>query len=216
MSALLAQSRYGYNPSEGRPYYIGLSFGLGLQGISLSNSPNSGGSRQALSAEQEAYQVGLSIGLVSGLRLHPNWELRSIPSLHLGRMRLAYWAEVDPLEQVDLTNNYLFLPLQVKWASDRLNHIRPYIVVGPYASWFFSRDKNALLLPPSLGYGLSFSLGCELFWGTIKFSPELSYTYGLNEAIRYNRPELPPHRLQYTSAIKRSRAHQIGLSIHIQ
>lgn len=205
-----------YIVNESKPYYFGLSVGLSLQGISLSNRSDLEDWGESFFVQQDAYQVGLSVGLFSGLRLHKSWELRLLPSLHLGKMNLVYRKGEKLEEQINLPNTHLFLPLQLKWASDRFRNIRPYIAMGPYLSWHFSANRNALVLPRPWAYGVSFSWGCELYMRSVKIIPELSYNYALNEAIRYHRPELPPHRLLYTSLIHRSRGHQINLSLHIQ
>lgn len=197
-------------------YYVGLQLGLEMQGIRLYNAGyHSGG--QALYAEQAPYQLGIGVGITAGLRLRPNWELRLMPSLHLGNMSICYTDGTKPIEYIRLSSSYLSLALQGKWASDRLNNIRPYLALGPYLSWHFASKREDLLRRTSLDAGLLLSVGCEVYLGFIRVSPELSYGYSLCEGLRLSRPELESDpRLRYTSAISSSRGHYIGLSLHFQ
>lgn len=200
-----------------RSSYLGLQVGSHVQGIRLFNSGVQDPQKGTLYAEQDAYRLGLSIGLVGGVVLQPNWELRLMPTLHIGEKRINYSDGNQFVEQISQSTSYLSLPLQVKWASSRENNIRPYVAIGPYMAINLNNKPSDLLRAKSVELGLHASLGCDLYLGFIKLSPELSYSYALSPSLRLSRPELTGDpRMSYTAAISSSRNHQITLSLHFQ
>lgn len=200
-----------------RPSYLGLQVGTQLGGISLRNSGLQTASGEVLYAEQAGYRLGLSIGLVGGLVLQPGWELRAMPTLHIGDRLIRYSDGTNEVERIRLSTTSLTLPLQLKWAAERERNIRPYIALGPYLGLNLGGRSGDTLRAQPLELGLHTSLGCDLYLGQIKLSPELSYSYAFGQAIRLNRPELAGDpRLRYTTALSASRKHQITLSFHFQ
>lgn len=197
--------------------YLGLQVGTHVQGIRLSNSGVQDPSRGIVYAEQDAYRLGLSIGLVAGLVLQPGWEIRTMPTLHIGEKRINYSDGISLVEQIQMSTSSLALPIQLKWASKRENNIRPYMAVGPYVAVNLNNKSGDLLRAKPLELGLHLSLGCDFYLGFVKVSPELSYSYALSPSIRLTRPEfVGDPRLFYTTALSSSRNHQISLSLHFQ
>lgn len=198
-------------------YYVGLQVGSVVGGISLQNKGYTPSEGKGLYAEQAAYRLGLNIGITGGMVLRPNWELRLMPTLSLGDLSIAYSDGSRVLEHQSLSHSSLTLPIQIKWASWRLGNVRPYVALGPYASWHFSGKREDALRHHTWSFGLQGSIGCDLYLGFVKMSPELSYRYGLSPALQLHRPELQgDSRLRYSSAIGGSRGHQITLSLHFQ
>lgn len=198
-------------------FYVGLQAGLNAGGLNLTNSGYRSDRGEKLYAEQSAYRLGFNVGITGGIVLYPSWELRLMPTLHLGDMQIAYTDGERVSEYQNLRNTYLNLPLQIKWASQRLNNLRPYVGVGPYVAWHFASKKGDILRHKTWDWGLMLSVGCDLYLGFVKMSPELSYSYSLGEIIQRQRPELEGDtRLRYTTALSGSRGHQITLSLHFQ
>lgn len=198
-------------------YYVGLHAGLNVGGVELANSGYRSDTDIPLYAEQGAYRLGFNVGFTGGMVLNPQWELRLSPTLCLGDMHIAYTDGERVGEYLSLRNTHLSLPLQVKWASQRLNNLRPYVALGPYLAWHFASSKRDILRHKVWDYGLILSAGCDLYLGFVKMSPELSYSYSFAGAVQKHRPELGGDtRLRYTTAISGSRGHQITLSLHFQ
>lgn len=203
--------------ADHRPSYIGLQVGTHLGGINLLNTGAKSASNEVLYAEQAGYRMGLSIGIVGGLVLQPGWDLRAMPTLHIGDKIIRYSDGVEEVERLRLSSTSLTLPLQLKWAATREYNIRPYLALGPYLGLNLSGRAGDVLRSQPLELGLHTSLGCDLYLGQVKLSPELSYSYSFGQAIRLNRPELAGDpRLRYTEALRSSHKHQITLSLHFQ
>lgn len=200
-----------------RPYYLGLQVGVGASGVSLRNTSYIDKLGHKHYAEQGGYHLGLGLGITGGLLLRPNWEMRLMPKLNFGDISIAYTNGDRVQEYLTLSSSSLDIPLQVKWASDRLNNIRPYLALGPYLSWYFTNKPSDLLRYRSLSYGILCSIGCDFYLKFIKLSPELSYHYSLSPAFKTKRPEFEGDiRLRYTSTISQSRGHYISFSLHFQ
>lgn len=200
-----------------KPYYLGFQVGVHAQDLRLSNSGFVTPEGTPLYAEIPEYRTGLSVGVMGGKVIIPGLELRLTPTLHFGEKPIAYSDGERKLTTINQRATYLSLPMMMKCCAMRLNNLRPYVGVGAYAAFGLGGRKEDVVRLRSLDYGLTVSIGCDLYLPYFKLSPELSFSQGFAEAIQSNRPELAEDkRLYYTQAIRSGRTRMIALTLHFQ
>ena len=163
-------------------------------------------------------RLGFNIGFVIDYRLHKNINLRFEPGLRSNTKELTfinvnfdavdeqtnpiYNGTKDPVREVSGT--YLHLPLLVKFSTNRLNNIRPYVIGGiAYDFNFSSNEKN-----PDDNYDGEFrmttnnfmfeaGLGIDIYFDFFKFTPSIRGMFAINNEIvpdnihSYNSRDVP-------------------------
>lgn len=198
-------------------YYLGFSIGGHTQDLQIDNAGFTRPNGKDLFAEVPEWRPGFSVGVIGGLVLYPNVELRLMPSLHFGDIPIAYGDGMRLEQLISMRSTSLKLPLQLKYASERLNNIRPYVAGGLYGSLNLGGKKGDLLRFKPMGWGMTLSVGCDLYMKFFKLSPELTFSYGFGDVIQHYRPEfVDDHRFYLTQAIARGRHRMISLNFNFQ
>lgn len=200
-----------------RRYYLGFRLGLHLPDVRISNSGemNSVGGR--LWADTPVWHPGFSIGLVGGLTLVPQLELRLLPTLHLGDVSVAYTDGVRQVERFSLRTSSLQLPIELKWGAVRWGNYRPFVSVGSYVGLQLGTRSSELLHLRPLDYGVSVGAGCDLYFSFFKLSPQLTFQYGLTNILETRRPDLHDDpRLRFSEALRGGATRLLLLTFSIE
>ena len=144
------------------------------------------------SVESESVS-GLSLGIVSNLRISDLFDFRFIPTLSFGQRNLNYhFIYSDTTEartQKRVESTYLEFPLDLKFKSRRINNYRIYVLAG----WKFSidmvsqakvrkSDKDIIKLNRN-DYGYEIGLGFDFYLTYFKFSPEIKMYNGMTNLL---------------------------------
>ena len=142
-------------------------------------------------------KLGFNIGFVIDYKLHKNINLRFEPGLRSNTKELTfinvnfydgYSGTTDNVREVSGT--YLHMPLLVKFSTNRLNNIRPYVIGGiAYDYNFSSNEKN-----PDDNYDIEFrmtannfmyevGLGIDLYFDFFKFTPSIRGIFAMNNEL---------------------------------
>lgn len=198
-------------------YYLGFSIGGHVQDLQIANAGFIRPDGKDLFAEVPEWRPGFSVGVIGGMVLYPNVELRLLPSLHFGDIPVAYGDGTGLEQLISMRSTSLSIPFQLKYASERLNNIRPYVAGGLYGSLNLGGKKGDLLRFKPISWGMTLSVGCDLYMKFFKLSPELTFSYGFGDVIQHRRPELmDDHRFYLTQAIARGRHRMISLNFNFQ
>lgn len=198
-------------------YYLGFHLGMHTQDLRISNTGTSLPDGRVLYAEVPEWRPGFTVGVDAGVVLWPGLELRLSPSLQFGDKPVAYGYGQGTVETISVRSSFLSLPLQLKYASERLNNIRPYVAAGGYGAFGLGAKREDLLRYRPIDAGIVLSAGCDVYLSFVKISPELTFSYGLVDIIEHSRPELAgDDRLRYTNAIGSGRTRMIALVLRFQ
>ena len=149
------------------------------------------------------WHPGFSIGVIGGVTLVPQLELRLLPTLHLGDVPVAYTDGSQEVERLSLRTSSLQLPLELKWAAVRWGNYRPFVAAGGYAALQLGTRSSELLHLRPIDYGLSIGAGCDLYFSFFKLSPQLTFHYGLANLHQTHRPDLQGDpRIRFTEAVR--------------
>ena len=186
-----------------RRYYIGFRLGLHLPDVRITNSGAVNSLGGQLWADSPVWHPGFSIGVIGGVTLVPQLELRLLPTLHLGDVPVAYTDGSQEVERLALRTSSLQLPLELKWAAVRWGNYRPFVAAGGYAALQLGTRSSELLHLRPIDYGLSIGAGCDLYFSFFKLSPQLTFHYGLANLHQTHRPDLQGDpRIRFTEAVR--------------
>jgi len=201
-----------------RMFHLGFHIGLHTQDLILTHTgiPTPAGSTWF--TEIPAYSPGFSVGIIGDMFVNPYLNLRSIPSIHFGDKQFVFREHETGTEYLTaVRSNYLSLPLELKYSAYRLNNYRPYVTAGAYAALDLGRKKGEPLLLKGMDYGLSFGLGCDLYFSFFKLCPELKFFFGLRNLLEKNRSDLTQPELSiYSDALSGGTSRMIVLTFNFE
>lgn len=145
--------------------------------------------------------IGFSVGLIAGWRFHKNITLRLEPGLSSNTKTIAFTnisgGARDSIRKIGAT--YLHVPLLLKFNTNRLGNVRPYVISGlTYDYNFSSNEENPednhggefRMKSHNFGYELGF--GIDIYLPYFVFSPSIRGAFALNnELVPDNDPNSP-------------------------
>lgn len=172
---------------------------------------------------------GLTVGIVTNLRLGEYFDLRFLPGLSFGERRLVY--NVPIYERVSGNNigsgetvspkyyaiksTYIDFPLLVKYKSSRLNNQRPYLVGGMAFRVDISKSgTDDLVQVKRGGFYVEAGIGWDDYLKFFRLSTELKVSLGLGNKL--NGIPSDTQRQYYSTAIKSLSSNVFTLSFHFE
>ena len=209
-------------------YYLGInnnSFKVSYwdQSGADPNSPVNPTSSQDMFVSVDA-SLGFNIGFVVDYRLHKNINLRFEPGLMSNSKTITFIdpnldaapngipiygnSTSDPVREV--AGTYLHLPLLLKFSTNRLNNIRPYIIGGvSYDYNFSSNEKNgddnfqAEFRMTSNNFMYEVGFGVDFYMYFFKFTPSIRGIFAINNELveDYNPSNYPQYSSPWTGPV---------------
>jgi len=230
---------------DNRQFHFGFSLGLNVQDFRLehwtpigdnpdfvekTDWPNTEGGQvyatDTVRSDIETLVPGLTVAIVTNLRLGEYFDLRFLPGLSFGERRLVYSKNGAPLpvydiyggttdlKTVSVKSTYLDFPVMVKYKSSRLNNQRPYIIGGlAYRIDISKSGEEDLVQLKKSGFYLEAGVGLDSYLRFFRFSTELKVSLGLNDLVGNSPIE---QRQYYSHAIKSISSNIFTLSFHFE
>jgi len=141
---------------------------------------------------------GFDVGLIGDLRLHKNINLRLEPGLSSNTKTLEFTNIIDAngnFKTREVNGTYLRIPVLLKFSTDRLNNIRPYLIGGvSYDFNFSSNEDNKNDNSTGGGFRMTknnftyeIGVGVDLYLPYFIFSPSIRGVFAINnELVRDN------------------------------
>ncbi len=217
---LFAQKQKVQNQPYGdqRLYHFGLTVGMNFQDLILTNSGHTGENGETWFAQIPGYSPGFSVGLIADLYLNPFMSLRVLPAIHFGDKSFVFKEEIlEETYRSVVKSNYVTLPIDIKFASMRLNNYRPYLLAGIYGSLDLGRKKDQAVLLKGIDYGFEIGFGCDFYLPIIKVCPEIKFCFGLADLIDKNRTDLTDKDLiKYTQVLSKGTSRMIVVTLNFE
>ena len=85
--------------------------------------------------------------------------------------------------EANLLSVPLYLPLYLKYSSERKANFRPYVIGGGgfWIDWGRNKEKTVLLKPFDMLVEAGF--GCDIYFPFFKLAPELKFSFGFNNML---------------------------------
>ena len=144
---------------------------------------------------------GFDVGLIGDLRLHKNINLRLEPGLSSNTKTLEFTNIIDAngnFKTREVNGTYLRIPVLLKFSTDRLNNIRPYLIGGvSYDFNFSSNEDNKNDNSTGGGFRMTknnftyeIGVGVDLYLPYFIFSPSIRGVFAINnELVRDDDPD---------------------------
>ena len=194
MTTLGQQRKVQYRPYiDLRPLHFGIQVGFNLQDIELRNvGPQTIGElgERTVLVDCDTWNPGFSVGVLADLRLHQHFSLRVAPLMHFGSKRLTF-SDLDDLNEAglptlstqDLKTTYITLPVTLKFAAERFNNHRPYILAGVAPMINLTGKDQDFLQLKRYDTMVEVGLGCDFYLPFFKLIPELKFCYSLTNSL---------------------------------
>lgn len=138
--------------------------------------------------------LGFNIGLVVDYRLNKHLNLRFEPGLSSNTKILTFSNPVIPNNDIDrvreVPSTYLRIPILLKFSTDRLDNVRPFVIGGFSYDFNFSSNQGNVddnfqgqfrMKKSNFMYEIGF--GVDLYLYFFKFSPSIRGIFAINNEI---------------------------------
>ncbi|MDO5523004.1 MAG: porin family protein [Bacteroidia bacterium] len=204
--------------ADQRIFHLGFMLGMHTQDLILTHSGHVSENGEVWFSEIPSYSPGFSVGIIADLYLNKYMNLRAVPTLHLGSKDFIFREQTSGEEfNTTLKNNYMTMPLQLKFTAGRINNYRPYLLAGAYGSVELAPRKNRPLLLKPYDYGIEIGFGCDFYLPYFKLCPELKFCFGLADILEKNRSDLTDMELmKYPLSLSGATQRMIVLSFNFE
>lgn len=227
--ALLPQTLFAQERKvQNRPYidmrrwHYGFLFGLHVQDLEFTNNGYihtlEDGTQESWFADVAAYSPGFSVGVLGELYLTQYLALRFVPTMHFGDKQVYFREQLGgEVGTQIIKSTYLSLPVDVKYAAQRFNNYRPYLVAGLAPMIDLTVKKQKALLVRNLDLALEVGFGCDFYLPFFKLIPELKFCFGLTDLLVKNRGDLiDKNLLKYTQSLDRASSRMMVLTFYFE
>ena len=181
-----------------RRLHYGFFIGFHAQDMEFANNGFVTENGETWYADIANYNPGFSVGVLADLRLNTYLSMRAIPTMHFGQ-NTVYFREQNSGEtsKQSLKTTYIAVPVHVKFAAERFNNYRPYVIAGVSPMINMSSKGQDYVQLKRYDAMINVGMGCDLYLPFFKLIPEIKFCYGLTNALDKN------HVNELTDASKR-------------
>lgn len=167
-------------------------------------------------------KIGFNIGFVIDYRLHKNINLRFEPGLRSNTKELTfhnpnldandsqgnkYYNGTDELVR-EVSGTYLHLPFLLKFSTNRMNNLRPYVIGGVAFDYNFSSNENnpddnyeVEFRMKSMNFMYEAGLGVDFYFNFFKFTPSIRGIWAMTNELVPDNDHHPPYSSPWTGPI---------------
>ena len=205
--------------SDNRRWHLGFSVGLNTMDFSFHHNGFVTEQGQTWFMEQPSFSPGFCVNGLFSVRLNNYFSVRVTPGMYFGNRVVRFLDTTGGQEEKqDIKSAYLVLPVDLKFSSQRMRNIRPYMVAGVMSAFDVMKKKTDFLRTNSTDFMLSVGFGCDLYLPYFKLIPELKFCFGLSDALNHDRPDLvdDPLRAGVSSSVKKATTKMVVLSFYFE
>ena len=179
-------------PSFDKPiFHYGFYLGLNNNAYKVAYKPSSFNNAEI----EVSSSIGFNVGLIADLKLHNNINLRFEPGLmsNTKTLRFKHITGTDNQKEREVGATYLHLPFILKFSTNRLNNVRPYVLGGiSYDYNFSSNEKNSNdnfggeFRTTSSNIMYEVGVGIDIYLNYFKFSPSIRGIFAINNEVVYD------------------------------
>lgn len=202
-----------------RRFHLGFSVGLNTLGMSFHHNGFVSEDGQTWFMSQPSYSPGFSVTALAEMRLNSYFSLRVSPGLWFGNREIKFLDTTNGTEErQDLKSAYLVLPVELKFASQRLRNIRPYVIGGVIPAVDVAKKRSEIIKTKGQEFMVSVGFGCDIYLPYFKLNPELKFCFGLTDCIQHDRPDLTDNPLgtNINASLKRATTQMVVLSFYFE
>lgn len=215
-----------------RPFHFGVLLGIHLQDIELLNAGPQTVTLQDgtvattdISADQDRWDPGFTVGVLGEFRLLTNFQFRIAPAMFFGTRHITFInrssldAEGQPTKQKqDLKTAYFSTAFDLIFSAPRFNNHRPYLLAGINPMLNLNGNSNDYLKLKSTNIYTEIGVGCDFYLPYFKLRPELKFMYGLGDNLDKKHADKlkDKNMLPYTLSVKEAHTKIIALTFYFE
>lgn len=180
-----------------RPFHFGVFVGTHLQDLELTNVgpqtlvADDGSVTEAnITADQDRWDAGFTVGVLGELRLNTYFQLRIAPALYFGTRHITFrnlgrlTSDGSPTEETqEMKTVYVSTAVELLFAAPRFNNHRPYLLAGINPMINLSGRDNDYLKLKRYDTFVELGVGCDFYLPFFKLRPELKFMYSLTNSL---------------------------------
>ncbi|MCR5076755.1 MAG: PorT family protein [Prevotella sp.] len=216
-----------------RDFHFGVLVGTHLQDLELTNvgpqmidlDDGNGLVEKVISADQDRWDAGFTVGVLGELRLNTTLQLRVAPAMYFGTRHITFHnltdlnANGEPTEQIqEMKTAYISCAFDLIAAAPRFNNHRPYAMLGINPMLNLSGKDNEYIKLKKSDVFLEVGLGCDFYLPYFKLRPELKFMYSLSNSLDKNHAKnlRDKNMLMYTNSVSEARSKIIALTFYFE
>jgi hypothetical protein len=201
-----------------RRFHYGFLAGIHMQDMELDQNGYRDAAGNQWFAETPNYEPGFSVGILGEFYLTQHLALRVIPTMHFGTKNVTFLNQLNNERQYQsIKSTYISIPVDVKFAAERFNNYRPYMMLGVNPMIDLTVKQQKQLLLKKFDCYLEAGLGCDFYSPWFKFIPEIKFCFGLANIINKNRDDITdPSQLIFTESVDKGRSKMIVLTFYFE
>ena len=215
-----------------RPLHFGISIGFNMQDIELQNvgpqiitHDDGTQTTETIVCDQDNWNPGFSVGVIADQRLSKHFSVRLSPTMHFGAKHLTFrnLNRLDPDGRIveqrqDMKNTYIALPINLKFAAERFNNYRPYIIGGINPMINLTSKSQDIIQLKRYDTMVELGLGCDFYLPFFKLIPELKFSYSLTDALdKGHADELTDANMRiFTNSVSAGHAKMVTLTFYFE
>ena len=124
----------------------------------------------------------------------------------------------DVSETQNIKNNYIMIPLDLKYSAQRYRNLRPYLTAGGMGVIDVSKKRSEQLMLKNSDFMLTLGFGCDFYLPYFKFCPEVKFCFGLNNLLKKDRPDLAdnPEMMVYTNSVSKIKSNMVVVTFYFE
>lgn len=215
-----------------RQLHFGILVGINMQDIEFDNvgpqtivADDGTESTETIVCDDDKWSPGFSVGVTAEWRISAHLSARFTPTMHFGTKHLTFLNLTDLDENGDpsketqnLKSTYISLPVDLKFAAQRFNNYRPYIMAGINPTINLKGKNQEYVCLKKYDTFIEVGLGCDLYLPFFKLIPELKFCYSLSSALdKDHADELQDTNLRsYANAVSSGHSKMIVLTFYFE
>jgi hypothetical protein len=202
-----------------RRFHLGFSVGLNTFGMSFHHNGYVTDDGKTWFMSQPSYNPGFCVNVLGELRLNDYFSVRLSPGLWFGNRVFKFRDTTnDEVQTQDLKSAYIVVPLELKYAAQRMRNLRPYIIGGVIPTVDVAKKNSDYIKTKASDCMISIGFGCDFYLPYFKLIPELKFCFGLSDCIQHDRNDLvdDPVKLNVNNSVKRGTTQMVVLSFYFE
>ena len=218
--AMMAQERKVQNKPyiDYRRLHYGFFVGVHMQDMEFVNNGFVTPEGESWFADVTQYNPGFSVGVLADLRLGEYFSLRTLPTMHFGQNSIVFREQGSgEISRQLVKTTYVALPFHLKYAAERFNNYRPYVMAGVSPMMNLTVKKQKQLLLKKFDFMVEVGFGCDYYLPFFKLIPELRFAFSLLDVLEKERKDLlDANYIKFTQSVDKVASKMVILSFYFE
>ena len=201
-----------------RRLHYGFFVGVHMQDMEFVNNGFVTPEGESWFADVTQYNSGFSVGVLADLRLGEYFSLRTLPTMHFGQNSIVFREQASgEISRQLVKTTYVALPFHLKYAAERFNNYRPYVMAGVSPMMNLTVKKQKQLLLKKFDFMVEVGFGCDYYLPFFKLIPELRFAFSLLDVLEKDRKDLlDANYIKFTQSVDKVVSKMVILSFYFE